>query len=230
MTTDTARLTPDPSAQLGSGTDRLRALSDGVFAIAITLLILEFRAPHLADPGSGAELLRQLAKLWPNLLSYLISFFMLGIYWVGHRNVFEAIERSDRSLLWLNNFFLLGVSFLPFPAAILGQYHANALALTLYGANLATISLFLFLLFAYAGRHRHLLGAHVTPGLLSAGRIIILTPFAFYSLAAVAAFVAPKLSLLIFMALPVLYVSPGTLEAVVRWRSRVLAADVPGIR
>jgi hypothetical protein len=97
------------------------------------------------------------------------------------------------------------------------------MALMIYGANLATISLFLFLLFAYAGRHPQLLGPHVTPGLLSAGRIIILTPFAFYSLAALAAFVAPKLSLLIFMALPVLYVSPGTLEAVVKWRSRALA-------
>jgi uncharacterized membrane protein len=223
MTTDTAGFTPDPSAQLGEGTDRLRALSDGVFAIAITLLILEFKAPHLSDPESGAELLREIAKLWPTLLSYLISFFMLGIYWVGHRNVFEAIQRSDRTLLWLNNFFLLGVSFLPFPAAILGQYHANAMALTIYGANLATISLFLYLLLAHARRHPHLFGAHVTPGLVSAGRIIILTPFAFYSLAALAAFVAPRLSLLIFMSLPVLYVSPGTLEAVVKWRSRVLA-------
>jgi uncharacterized membrane protein len=194
-----------------------------VFAIAITLLILEFKAPHLTEPTSGAELLRELAKLWPKLLSWLISFFMLGIYWVGHRNVFEAIQRADRALLWLNNFFLLGVTVLPFPAAILGEYNANPMALTIYGANLAMISFFLFTMFAYAARHPHLLGSHVTPGLLSAGRIIILTPFAFYSLAALAAFAAPKLSLLIFLALPVLYVSPGTLEAVVKWRNRVLA-------
>jgi uncharacterized membrane protein len=223
MTTKTAGFTPDPSAQLGSSTDRLKALSDGVFAIAITLLILEFKAPRLADPESGAELVREIAKLWPNLLSYLISFFMLGIYWVGHRNVFEAIQRSDRTLLWLNNFFLLGVSFLPFPAAILGSYNANAAAMVLYGANLAFISFFLYSMIAYAGRHPHLFGEHVTAGLVSAGRIIILTPFVFYTLAALAAFVEPKLSLVIFMSLPVLYVSPGTLEAVVKWRSRVLA-------
>jgi uncharacterized membrane protein len=208
---------------LGAATDRLKALSDGVFAIALTLLILEIKAPHLTDPTSGAELVREIGKLWPKLLSYLISFFMLGIYWVGHRNVFEAIHHCDRPLLWLNNFFLLGVSFLPLPAAILGEYNANATALTIYGANLATISFFLFLMIARAARHPHLLGAHVTPGLLSAGRIIILTPFVFYSLAALAAFIEPKLSLAIFMALPVLYVSPGTLEAVVKWRSRVLA-------
>lgn len=215
-------MSQDPAAQLGSSTDRLRNLSDGVFAIVITLLILEIKAPHLTDPTSGAELLREIGKLWPKLLSYLISFFMVGIYWVGHRNVFEAIQRCDRPLMWLNNFFLLGVTFLPFPAAILGEYHANDIALTIYGANLAVISLFLFLMVRYAGRHPHLLGAHVTAGLLSAGRIIILTPFAFYGLAALVAFVAPKLSLLIFMALPVLYVSPGTHEAVIRWRSRVL--------
>jgi uncharacterized membrane protein len=222
MPTDTGALANDASAQLGSGTDRLRNLSDGVFAIVITLLILELKAPHLSDPTSGAELLREIGRLWPKLLSYLVSFCMVGIYWVGHRNIFEAITRSDRPLLWLNNLFLLGVTFLPFPAAILGEYNANPVALTIYGASLSLISLSLYFLFAYAGRHPHLLGAHVTPGLLSAGRIIILTPFVFYTLAALAAFVEPRLSLLIFMALPLLYVSPGTLEAVVRWRSRVL--------
>lgn len=211
----------EPKAEVFvSGTDRLRNLSDGVFAIVITLLILELKVPRLGDPASGAELVREIGKLWPKLLSYLISFFMTGIYWVGHRNVFDAIPRADRALLWLNNLFLLGVSFLPFPAAILGAYDANPMALTIYGANLAAISLSLFCLFHYAGRHPHLLGAHVTPAFLSAGRIIILTPFAFYTLAAVVAFIQPKASLVIFMALPVLYVSPGTLEAVVKWRAR----------
>jgi uncharacterized membrane protein len=203
-----------------SGTDRLRNLSDGVFAIVITLLILELKTPHLGDPTSGAELARQLAALWPKLASYLISFFMTGIYWVGHRNVFDAIQKCDRTLLWLNNVFLLGVSFLPFPAAILGAYDANATAFAIYGANLSFISLSLYVLFTYAGRRPQLMGAHVTPALMSAGRIIILTPFLFYTVAAAAAFVQPKLSLVIFMALPVLYVSPGTLEAVVRWRGR----------
>jgi len=227
MTTQTDTFAKDPAAVLSSGTDRLKAFSDGVFAIAITLLILEVKAPHLAEPTSGTELLHEIGNLWPRLLSYLISFVMLGIYWVGHRSLFEAIlHRCDRPLLWLNNFFLLGVTFLPFPAAILGEYNANAMALTIYGVNLSVISLFLFLMLAYAGRHPHLLGSHVTPALLSAGRIIILTPFVFYTLAALAAFVEPKLSLAIFMTLPLLYVSPGTQEAVVRWRSRVLAEQV----
>jgi uncharacterized membrane protein len=211
---------PNAGEVFVSGTDRLKSLSDGVFAIVITLLILELKVPRLGDARSGEELARELLKLWPKLASYLISFFMTGIYWVGHRNLFDVIPRADRTLLWLNNLFLLGVSFLPFPAAILGAYDANALALTIYGANLATISLFLFCLLHYAGRHPHLLGAHVTPALLSAGRIIILTPFVFYTLAAAAAFLQPKVSLAIFMALPVLYVSPGTLEAVVKWRAR----------
>jgi uncharacterized membrane protein len=204
-----------------AGTDRLRSFSDGVFAIVITLLILELKTPQLRDAASGAELVHEIVKLWPKLLSYLVSFFMVGIYWVGHRNIFEAVHRADRTLLWLNNLFLLGVSFLPYPAAILGQYNANAMALTIYGANLACISLSLYALFSYALRRGHLLAAQMPPGLVSAGHIIILTPFVFYGLAALAAFVQPKLSLLIFTALPVLYVSPGTLEAVVRWRARV---------
>jgi uncharacterized membrane protein len=203
------------------GTDRLRNFSDGVFAIVITLLILELKVPQLHDATSGAELVRGIVQLWPKLLSYLISFFMVGIYWVGHRNLFDAIHRADRTLLWLNNVFLLGVSFLPFPAAILGAYNANAMALTIYGANLSCISLSLYVLFSYATRRPHLLAPHLPPGLVSAGHFIILTPFVFYGLAALAAFVQPTLSLVIFTALPILYVSPGTLEAVVRWRARV---------
>jgi uncharacterized membrane protein len=210
-----------------AGTDRLRNFSDGVFAIVITLLILELKTPQLRDPTSGADLVREILKLWPKLLSYVISFFMVGIYWVGHRNIFEAVHRADRTLLWLNNLFLLGVSFLPYPAAILGQYNANAMALTIYGANLACISLFLYALFSYAVRRQHLLAAQLPPGLVSAGHFIILMPFVFYGLAAGAAFLQPKLSLVIFTALPVLYVSPGTLEAVVRWRAR-LEVGAPG--
>jgi uncharacterized membrane protein len=211
----------DGGQMMVAGTDRLRSFSDGVFAVVITLLIFELKVPRLQEPTSGTELVHAIVKLSPKLLSYLISFFMVGIYWVGHRNIFDAIQRADRALLWLNNLFLLGVSFLPFPAGILGEYSSNAMALTLYGANLSTISLFLYLLFSYAARRPHLLAAHVSPGMLTAGRMIILTPFVFYGLAALAAFIQPKASLVIFTALPVLYVSPGTLEAVMRWRVRL---------
>jgi hypothetical protein len=92
------------------------------------------------------------------------------------------------------------------------------MALRIYGANLSCISLFLYVLVSYVTRRPHLLAAQPPPGLVSAGHFIILTPFAFYGLAAL---VQPKLSLVIFIALPVLYVSRGTLEAVVKWRARV---------
>ena len=97
---------------------RTEAFSDGVFAIAITLLIIEVRVP---DSQSG-ELGRDLANQWPSYAAYLVSFVIIGIIWVNHHDIFERITTVDRPLLFLNLLLLLTVAFLPFPTARLGQY------------------------------------------------------------------------------------------------------------
>ena len=98
--------------------DRTVALSDGVFAIAITLLIIEVRVP---DSEAG-ELARDLANQWPTYAAYVVSFAIIGIIWVNHHDIFERIATVDRSLLFLNLGLLLTVAFLPFPTALLGDY------------------------------------------------------------------------------------------------------------
>jgi len=104
-----------------SGTQRIEAFSDGVFAIAITLLILEIRVPHMqggGDPGLG----RALLGLWPSYAAYVFSFVIIGIYWANHHSIFHLYQRSDHPFLLLNVLFLMCVSFLPFPTAVLAQY------------------------------------------------------------------------------------------------------------
>jgi TMEM175 potassium channel family protein len=130
-------------------TARVEAFSDGVFAIAITLLILEIKIPA---PGSGI-LSAQLLKQWPSYVSFLISFAFIGIMWINHHRLFTHIQRSDNALLLLNLLLLLGVTAVPFPTAVLavhlGQGDERAAAL-LYNGTYFFIAIFFNLLWRYA--------------------------------------------------------------------------------
>src|SRR4029453_13342626 len=100
-------------------TQRIEAFSDGVFAIAITLLIIEIGVPHV----SGAESLsKALGDLWPDYFAYVLSFVMIGIYWANHHSFFRLFVRTDHFFLILNVVFLMAIAFLPFPTAVLGEY------------------------------------------------------------------------------------------------------------
>ena len=109
------------SHPVGLSTSRIEAFSDGVFAIVITLLVIDLKVPQIAGDIS-VELGSRLFDLWPKLLSYLLSFVIVGVYWVAHHHVFHYICRVDRIALWLNLFFLMSVAFVPFPTALLGEY------------------------------------------------------------------------------------------------------------
>ena len=98
---------------------RIEAFSDGVFAIAITLLIIEIAVPHLEN---GRDLEDALADLWPSYGAYALSFVMIGIYWANHHSFFGHFRRLDHFFLLLNVFFLMCIAFLPFPTAVLGEH------------------------------------------------------------------------------------------------------------
>ena len=101
-------------------TDRLEAFNDGVFAIAITLLVLEIKVPELQE--GGASLGTELLNLWTSYFGYVFSFVMIGIYWARSHFIFQLIERTNHSFILLNLLFLLCISFLPFPTAVLARY------------------------------------------------------------------------------------------------------------
>ena len=120
----------DEAAEEGMG--RILALSDGVFAIAITLLIIAIAIPATT---SDAGLPDALLRLWPRYLAYILSFLVIARFWVTHHLAFRLINRYDTTLVWLNLLLLMFVAFLPFPTAVLGEHVGSPAAAVLYGAS-----------------------------------------------------------------------------------------------
>jgi uncharacterized membrane protein len=136
----------------------LKAFSDGVFAIAITLLILEIKIP---SAGSG-DLSRQLIRQWPSYFAFVVSFAFIGIMWINHHRLFTHIKRLNNALLFLNLLLLLGVTAVPFPTAVLAQHLGQTdqrKATILYHGSYFVIAIFFNLLWKYA--NRHLLGEYI---------------------------------------------------------------------
>jgi uncharacterized membrane protein len=146
---------------LTTETARLEAFSDGVFAIAITLLILELKVP---SPGAG-DLRRQLYMQWPSYLAFFISFAFIGIMWINHHRMFTHIKKSDDVLLILNLALMLGVCIVPFTTSLLAAHigHPDArTAVIVYDATYLGIAVFFNLLWRYAAsRDGHLLAHDV---------------------------------------------------------------------
>lgn len=134
-------------------TNRLEAFSDGVFAIAITLLVLEIKVPP-----SGSALGKELLSLWPSYFAYAVSFIVIGAIWINHHAMFDQIVRADHKLLLLNTLHLMLIAFLPFPTAVLAQaLHDGAnepLATSFYGGTLTVIGVLVTVMWRYAS-HKH---------------------------------------------------------------------------
>ena len=180
---------------------RTEAFSDGVFAIAITLLIIEVRVPH----SKAGELAGDLAGQWPSYAAYLVSFVIIGIIWVNHHDIFEHLITVDRPLLFLNLLLLLTVAFLPFPTALLGQYIRQGdnahIAAAVYGANMMFIGLAFIAMWTYLARVPSLLEPDVgARGALRARRAAAIGPVV-YGLSIALAFVSPVACLVVYAAL-----------------------------
>jgi len=121
----------------GRSADRLAALSDGVFAFAMTVLALDLHVPAAFTIHSEAELGRALVELSPRLLTYLMSFLTLGIFWVGQNTQHDLLERSERGYAWIHIAFLMAVTLVPFSTSLLAEFIAYRTALFVYWFNIA---------------------------------------------------------------------------------------------
>ena len=133
---------------------RIEALSDGIFAIAMTLLVLDLKVPINLLIHSEQQLWVALIQLGPNFLSYFLGFLTLGIFWLGHSSQFTFIVKGDRNLNWLSIFFLLFVSLVPFSTALLSQYIAFKLAIGMYWLNILALGISIYLHWHYAYTHK----------------------------------------------------------------------------
>lgn len=202
----------------GLSTARLEALVDGVFAVAMTLLVLNLTVPREPTNLTAAVLTQRLLheltdrRFTLTLLTYAISFVVAGNYWVGHHNQFPIIRRTDRVLLWITIVFLMSVTCIPFSTALLGAYPGQQIAVLVYGGNLVVIGLILAVQWWYATSNHRLTDTDLNPQLAQwAMRRILMGPFA-YLLAMGLSFVRPSLSLVIYALVPVLYILPGRVD------------------
>ena len=144
------------------GKNRIEALSDGIFAIAMTLLVLELKVPELHADASNVEVWPALMKLWPVFISYAASFASLGVYWVAHHNMYHAIRHSNRVLLCLNILFFMFVSFVPFATSVVNAFPQTQVAPVFFGANIALIGWVLYAQWSYACSQPGMVGAQAT--------------------------------------------------------------------
>jgi uncharacterized membrane protein len=200
-------------------TGRLEAFSDGVFAIAITLLVLDLKVPQPsalpAGPGPlGTHgLLAALLAQWPTLLAYLTSFLSILVMWVNHHLLFGLIRRTDHLFLYLNGLLLLFVTFVPFPTALVAAYlrrpEATAAA-ALYSASYLAIAIVFNLLWRHASKDRRLLDSAASAAAIDEiDRSYRLGP-PLYALAFVLAFVSLTASLVCCLALAVFFSVTGS--------------------
>jgi uncharacterized membrane protein len=153
----TAQSSSPDAGRAGRDRDRLVNLSDGVFAIAITLLVLDIRVPQIPENLVASELAEELLSLWPKYLGYFLSFVSISVFWMIHHSIFRPIRSYDRNLLYLNFLFLMVVAFAPFPTALLGEYGDHQLPVAVYAATLATGRLLLTAIHWYSTRNDRLL-------------------------------------------------------------------------
>lgn len=186
-------------------TNRVESFSDGVFSIVITLLIIDLKVPQISSDLVSTELGGQLSDLWPRLLSYALSFVIVGVYWVAHHHVFHYIRRLDRTALWLNLLFLMSVAFVPFPTALLGAYGDQELVVIIYGVNVVVTRLILLALWVYATTGHRLVEPRLEPGAIRLLTRLIAAPIAIYVLSTALCVVSTKLSIALFVAVPLVF-------------------------
>lgn len=196
----------DSSQREGLSTARVTTLVDGVFAIVLTLLILDVRAPSAA---SQSELLTRLRDLAPQIVSFLVSFAVLGIFWYGHHMEMHWIVRSDRVHLGITLVFLLTVSFVPFSASLLGKNQRLPMASLIYAGNLCLAGAMRLMHWVYATGGHRLTVVEIDPGMVRhVRRVFLLVPI-LYVAAGASAWISPVAAIASFALIPLLYVIPA---------------------
>jgi uncharacterized membrane protein len=143
--------------------NRIEALIDGIFAVALTLLVLDIKLPEGVTYASNDELWKHLVALERHFAIYAISFIVIGIYWVAHHVQFHYVRYTDRRLIWINMLLLLLISFLPFATDLVGDHPDLELPCEIYGITLLTLSALNYLHLRYLSRHSHLATSELTP-------------------------------------------------------------------
>jgi TMEM175 potassium channel family protein len=190
---------------------RLEALGDGIFSVAMTILVIELRIPSVQG-NSLRDLLHGLYETRQDLFCYFISFIVLGIMWFGHRMVFEYISRTNRYFIFLGVLFYMVVCLVPFSTRFLAANTLEWYAILMYGLNLSCCNLTLYAQWLY-GIHRPALHSRVLPREVKreASILFLISPI-LYGIAIAISFYFPWVSIIIYFFTPILYLLPNKLD------------------
>jgi uncharacterized membrane protein len=198
--------TPD-----GVSTQRLEAFSDGVFAIATTLLILEIKIPS-HDDLLHSSLFDYLLKIWPKYFAYAFSFISIGIYWSNHHYIFKLYKRTNHIFNMMNVLFLMVISFLPFPTAIFGDYINDAdhrqNAVTFYAFGIFLPAFVWFMMWLYAKHKKRLIDERLSDRFIRHLTRLFLFSNILYLAAILISLISPTASILLNITLTLLYLLP----------------------
>jgi len=183
-------------------TRRVEALTDGVFAIATTLLVLNLA---VRSGLQHHEFLAALRALGPKVLAYVVSFLVIAVYWIGHHNQFFWIRRVDRRLIWITTFFLMAIAFIPFSTSLIADYPNEVPAVLIYGTNVILAGLALLVHWRYASGPGKLVPQPMDPRVSAITSRRIVLGIAFYAVGTLLAFVSPIISVVLFAGLPLPY-------------------------
>jgi uncharacterized membrane protein len=204
-------VTEDDEVTAGSGASReerrrdpsrVLALTDGVFAIIITLLVLDIHVPELM---AHEHLGTAISDVRPSFVSFVIAFIVAAMQWVGHRDLFTLIRYTDRSVIWLNLLTLFAVCLLPFGSALLSRYYEDPLALRVFGLILIGTSVTRTAIWAYATQRPLLIHEPLDRVSIRSGLALSVFPVVVYVIAFAIAGVSPQASLAVYASGPVLY-------------------------
>jgi uncharacterized membrane protein len=194
---------------------RVEAFSDGIFAIAITLLVLT-----VAQPSHYDDLTKQLTQRWPSLAAYVVSFAIIGIMWLNHHSIFNHFERVDRGLVYLNLLLLMTIAFLPYPTGVLGEalhrHQGAEAAAVFYGLTMAANAYAWGALWLYASHRRRLLLPAFPEADRSTATVLFTVGVILYTAAVGVAFLSPYAFLVLQAVLAVYY----ALDPLSRWVTR----------
>lgn len=198
---------------MDKGTGRVEAFSDGVFAIAITLLVLEIRVPSSDQIDDPAKLIRALGALWPSYVGYLLSFVTIGIIWANHHNLFRLVGRVSHGLVLANLLLLLTVGFVPFPTALLAatlETPSAQIGVLVYAATFVAVAIAFNVLWYEIRTRRGVLRPDVEAWSIAAiTRSYRLGPPG-YLVAFVGALISPVLGMAVIVVLTMLYLLPSS--------------------
>lgn len=218
----------------GLTTARLEAFSDGVLAIVITLLALDFLSAKdqiaALKSATNREVLAAMLDLWPHVLGYMLSFLLIGVYWITHHVMFHQIRHTNRTLLWLNIGFLMTVAFLPFPTGLLAEcaQHESNMIVALYGVSHIAVSLSLFAMWFYAAHVAKLVQPELAIECQHHLTLVSLAAPALYLIGVVISFINAPLSFFVYLLVPALYIAPGLLDRIMpRLHPRMLLPTPP---